>query len=248
MNIQLRNPHSVMAAIHKRPQDVLEIRLRSNRPSPAWTETAELAKSKGISVRRGGGGSREGRRGPRRETERVGSAEATVKSLEGVSLNHLFANAESRANGSGVWLALDCLQDLHNVGAIFRTASFFGVEGIILTRDKSAPLNHTVYDIAAGGIESVPFSVQTNLSRTLSQAKESGVWVLGTSEHADDDLKTIDRDRPWLVVVGNEEKGLRRLTLTKCDCVCRIPGNGDVTSLNVSVASGIMMATLCGAG
>jgi len=234
-----------MAALNRRPHDVLEIRLRGNRPSSAWAEAADLAKSKGISVLRGGGG-REGRRGPRRETERVGSAEATVKPLEGVALKTLFAGAESRANGRGIWLALDCLQDLHNVGAIFRTASFFGVQGIILTRDKSAPLNHTVYDIAAGGIESVPFSVQTNLSRTLSQAKEAGVWVLGTSEHADDELSSMDRDRPWLVVVGNEEKGLRRLTLTNCDCVCRIPGHGEVTSLNVSVASGIMMAALCG--
>ena len=239
-----------MAALKRRPQDVIEVRLRTNRPSPVWTDVADFARQCGVPVRRGGGrapGRGGSRRNNNRETERVGSAEATVKPLDGVSLESLFSGAESRASGNGVWLALDCLQDLHNVGAIFRTASFFGIQGIIITRDKSAPLNHTVYDIAAGGLESVPFSVQTNLSRTLSKAKESGVWVLGTSEHASDSLATVSRDRPWLVVVGNEEKGLRRLTIENCDCVCSIPGFGEVTSLNVSVATGILLSTLSGA-
>ena len=130
------------------------------------------------------------------------------------------------------------------MGAIFRTAAFLGVAGIVLTKDASAPLNSTVYDVASGGVDGVPFSLQTSLSRALDVAKEAGIWVLGTSEHATTDVSQIDRGRPWLMVVGNEEKGLRRLTQSKCDEICRITQRGPVDSLNVSVATGILIAAL----
>ena len=141
-----------------------------------------------------------------------------------------------------LFLALDCLQDPHNVGAIFRTAAFFGVSGIVLTKDRSAPLNAAVYDVASGGLEYVPFSIQTNLSRALQMAKEVGLWGLGTSEHCDTDFRDIPLDRPWLLIVGNEEKGMRRLTAERCDMLCRIPPQSPVSSLNVSVAAGILIA------
>jgi 23S rRNA (guanosine2251-2'-O)-methyltransferase len=95
-------------------------------------------------------------------------------------------------------------------------------------------------------MEHVPFSVHTNLSRALDQAKRAGLWVLGTSERADQDVSQIDRDRPWLLVVGNEERGLRRLTLDKSDAVCRLTPRGPITSLNVSVATGVLIAALTG--
>ena len=144
---------------------------------------------------------------------RVSAAVAVVRKRQGVSLDELFAPAvESR----GTWLALDRLQDPHNVGAIFRSASFFGVRGVVLTRNQSAPLSGTVYDVASGGIEYVPFSVVSNLARALEQSRQSNLWVLGTSERAEEDLAEVDRERNWLVVIGNEEKGLRRLTLKNC--------------------------------
>jgi 23S rRNA (guanosine2251-2'-O)-methyltransferase len=92
----------------------------------------------------------------------------------------------------------------------------------------------------------VPFSVQANLSRALKVAKDAGVWVLGTSEHADKDVADVPRDRPWLLVLGNEQKGLRQLTLKNCDEACRLSPRGNVTSLNVSVAAGVLMAKLTG--
>jgi 23S rRNA (guanosine2251-2'-O)-methyltransferase len=146
-----------------------------------------------------------------------------------------------------LWLALDQLQDPHNVGAVFRTAAFFGVRGIVVTRDRSAPLSAAVYDVGSGGLEYVPFSVQTNLARAIEAAKQSGVWVLGTSERAGKDVSQIDRDRRWLLVVGNEERGLRRLTLDHCDEVCRLTPRGPIGSLNVSVATGVLVAALTGA-
>lgn len=153
------------------------------------------------------------------KSERIGSAQATVRERNGLLIEELFANAESEP---GLWLALDCLQDPHNVGAIFRTASFFGVKGIVMTRDRSAPLTATVYDVAAGGLEYVPFGEPTNLARAMNIAKSSGIWLLGSSEHAELDVREVSRDRSWLLILGNEELGLRRLSLDKCDQVCKL--------------------------
>ncbi len=86
--------------------------------------------------------------------------------------------------------------------------------------------------------------MQVNLQRAFEVAKENGLWILGTSEHAKESLRTIDRDRPWLLVLGNEEKGMRRLTEEACDVLCQIPPQGQVTSLNVSVAAGIFISRL----
>ena len=118
------------------------------------------------------------------------------------------------------------------------------MQGIVVTKDRSAPLSGVAYDVATGGLEHVPFTLVPNLARAVAVAKESGLWVLGTSEHATDDVSKVDRGRPWLLIVGNEEKGMRRLTTEHCDSVCRITPAGDVTSLNVSVATGILIATL----
>ena len=91
----------------------------------------------------------------------------------------------------------------------------------------------------------MPFAVEINLRRALDAAKAAGLWILGSSEHAERGIEEIPRDRPWLLVLGNEEDGLRRLTLETCDEVCRVaPQGAAVTSLNVAVAAGILIATL----
>ncbi len=114
-----------------------------------------------------------------------------------------------------------------------------------MTADRAAPLSAVVYDVASGGVEAVPFAIENNLRRALEAAKAAGLWILGSSEHAERGIDAVARDRPWLLVLGNEEGGLRRLTLETCDEVCRIaPGGDAVTSLNVAVAAGILIATL----
>jgi 23S rRNA (guanosine2251-2'-O)-methyltransferase len=240
MSLVLKNPHSVLAALQTRPVDVVDVRLPAGKPSSAWADVVELAKQHAIPIRTNLAEE------PRRPTgeqkfERTGSAQATVRERNGLLIEELFANAESEP---GLWLALDCLQDPHNVGAIFRTASFFGIKGIVMTRDRSAPLTATVYDVAAGGLEHVPFGEPTNLARAMNVARTSGVWLLGSSEHAELDVREIPRDRSWLLILGNEELGLRRLSLDKCDQVCKLTARGTVPSLNVSVAAGVLMAEL----
>ncbi len=249
MTLELKNPHSVLAAIHARPHEVFDVHLASDTPSPAWTEVLDLAAASAVRVTRIGRSGRAAVRGG--ETSgRETLMSASVRERPDVSLEELFGKKtdvdEATSRASGLWLALDNLQDTHNVGAIFRTAAFFGVRGIVVTKDRSAPMNATVYDVAAGGVEHVPFTLVPNLARAIGIAKESGLWVLGTSEHATEEISQIDRDRPWLLIVGNEESGMRRLTAEHCDTVCRIAPRGEVTSLNVSVATGIMIAALSG--
>ena len=243
MSVLLRNPHSVLAALRHRPQDVLEVRLFAAKPSGAWEDVADQAAARRIPVVRNAVRQEGGRRSRRSAGDAPGRT-GTVDEVFSVEASTGSSSGESPSHG--VWLALDQLQDPQNVGAIFRSASFFGIRGVLLTRDRSAPLNGTVYDVASGGLESVPFATLPNLARGLDLARKAGLWVLGTSEHAEDDLANVASDRPWLIVVGNEEKGLRRLTLEKCDVVCSVSSRGEVGSLNVSVAAGVLMAALTG--
>lgn len=240
MPLMVRNPHSVLAAVKTRAQDVLEIALPDRMaPNDVWGQAASLAQEKGvrrtkarppISPNHGGG--------------RESAAHALIKESTGVPVEELFSNARKRAQGKGLWLALDGLQDPHNVGAIFRTAAFFGIQGVLLTQERSASLTSIVYDVASGGIEYTPFTLQTNLQRAFEIAKDQGLWILGATEHAHDSVQSIQPDRPWLLVLGNEEKGMRRLTEESCDLLCKIPSIGKVGSLNVSVAAGILMSWL----
>ncbi len=241
MTLQLQNPHSVLAALERRPGDVVDIAVPTGKPHGAWADVVEAASRHRIPIRQRA--PQRGREGGRRhaQTERSSAAVASVKPFGGVGLAGVLPRQPPER---GLWLALDRLTDPHNVGAIFRSAAFFGVQGVILSRDRSAPLNATVFDIACGGLEHVPFAVEANLARTLDQAKDAGLWILGTSEHAPQDVSEVDCERPWLMVVGNEEKGLRRLTLDKCDELCRLTPRGRVTSLNVSVATGVLIAAL----
>uniref|UniRef100_A0A7C2K137 RNA methyltransferase n=1 Tax=Schlesneria paludicola TaxID=360056 RepID=A0A7C2K137_9PLAN len=239
MTLLLRNPHSVIAALDRRPGDVLEVRLPPGKPSEAWRPVVESARERQIPIktelalppdRRGG------------KSERQGAACAIVREQAGALLETLWTAPPPQTGD--LWVALDCLQDPHNVGAVFRSAAFFGVRGVVLTKDRSAPLSSTVYDVASGGVESVPFVQTPNLASALKAAKSAGVWVLGSSERAAKDVSQIPHDRPWLLVIGNEEQGLRRLSQELCDEMCRITPQGDVGSLNASVAAGVLMSAL----
>jgi 23S rRNA (guanosine2251-2'-O)-methyltransferase len=250
MSLRLTNPHSVLAALEMRAASVLEVSVPAHisaKPTDddPWGAVAKLARAKGVKVQTASrGGSAPRNVNDDNQGGRAGLASAVVKESEGVALEELFAGAQERADGKGIWLALDSLQDPHNVGAIFRLASFFGIQGVLVTAERSAPLTATVYDVACGGVEYTPFTMQINLQRAFEAAKEAGLWILGTTEHQGDALESVKPDRPWLVVLGNEEKGMRRLTQESCDVLCRIPPQGKVTSLNVSTAAAVLMSRL----
>jgi 23S rRNA (guanosine2251-2'-O)-methyltransferase len=241
MSLVLRNPHSVLAALQTRPEDVFEVRLAPGSPSPKWSEVAELARQHSIPIRTNLAPV-DKRHAGEGKTERTGAAVALVRERPDRLVDELLALDPTR----GLWLALEQLQDPHNVGAIFRTAAFFGVKGIILTRERSAPLSATVYDVSSGGLEYVPFAIVPSLSRAITLAREVGVTVIGTSEHATRNLSDVPHDRPHLLIFGNEEFGLRRVTLENCDELVRLAPAGPIQSLNVSVAAGVCMSKFAG--
>ncbi|MCA9055031.1 MAG: RNA methyltransferase [Planctomycetaceae bacterium] len=238
----LKNPHSVLEAIRTRPADVLEVHLPDRTPRDAWQQVVDAAKSTGIAVRviSPERVNQDKRRGDPK-SGRAGGAEGLVRERQPLAAQDLFAGAREQ---NGLWLALDQVQDPHNLGAIFRSAAFFGVRGIVVTRHKSAPMTAVVYDVASGGVEYVPHAIEINLRQTLDTAKASGLWVLGTSEHVERTVWEVPHDRSWLLVLGNEESGLRRLTTETCDELCSVQPLGNIGSLNVSVAAGVVIAAL----
>jgi len=138
-------------------------------------------------------------------------------------------------------LVLDEVTDPHNLGACLRSADAAGVDAVIVPRDHSAPLNITVRKVASGAAETVPLVAVTNLSRTLSQLKERGIWLCGAAGEAEKTLYEQDLTGPLALVMGSEGRGLRRLTRESCDFLVAIPMAGKVASLNVSVATGVCL-------
>ncbi|HYE35807.1 23S rRNA (guanosine(2251)-2'-O)-methyltransferase RlmB [Methylocaldum sp.] len=139
------------------------------------------------------------------------------------------------------FLVLDHVQDPHNLGACLRTADAAGVQGIIITKDQSVGLTPTVAKVASGAAETVPVYRVTNLNRVLGWLKEAGLWIVGAAGEAEQSLYEIDLAIPLALVIGAEGKGLRRLTRESCDFLVKIPMFGQIESLNLSVATGVLL-------
>lgn len=138
-------------------------------------------------------------------------------------------------------LILDGVTDPHNLGACLRTADAAGVDAVIVPKDNSAPLNATVRKVACGAADIVPFIQVTNLARTMKDLQQEGVWITGTAGEADTNLYDSDLKGPTALVMGAEGKGMRRLTRENCDFLVKLPMAGSVSSLNVSVATGVCL-------
>jgi len=138
-------------------------------------------------------------------------------------------------------LILDNVQDPHNLGACLRSADGAGVQAVVIPKDRSVHLTPAVRTVACGAAEHIPLVEVTNLARLLDQLKEAGVWLVGTTDQAPKLIYEIDLTGPLALVMGSEGKGLRRLTAEKCDFLASIPMHGSVSSLNVSVATGVCL-------
>ena len=138
-------------------------------------------------------------------------------------------------------LILDGVQDPHNLGACLRTADAAGVHAVIAPRDKACGLTSTVRKVASGAAETVPFVQVTNLVRTIKELQQAGLWVIGTDPDSSEDLYSTDLTGPLALVLGAEGTGLRRLTREACDILVKLPMQGTVQSLNVSVSAGICL-------
>lgn len=159
--------------------------------------------------------------------------------IEYATIDELFEVAEKR-DERPFFVMLDGIEDPHNLGSIIRTADATGVHGVIIPNRRSANLTDTVAKASAGAIEHVKVARVTNLTQTISELKERGLWVFGTDVEGTD-YRHWNTDTPICLVIGNEGKGISRLVKENVDELITIPMSGNVQSLNASVAASIVM-------
>ena len=165
---------------------------------------------------------------------------AAVAAYQYAELDDLFAVAAKR-NEDPFFLILDELEDPHNLGSIMRTADATGAHGIIIPKRRAVGLTATVAKASTGAIEYIPVARVTNLSRTVEELKERGLWIVGTDAKGSDDYRNLDGKMPIGIIIGSEGKGMSRILKEKCDFLVHMPMIGKVTSLNASVAASLLM-------
>jgi 23S rRNA (guanosine2251-2'-O)-methyltransferase len=150
--------------------------------------------------------------------------------------------ALAKAEGkSPMVLVLDGVQDPHNLGACLRTADACGALAVVIPKDRAVQMNATVRKVAAGAAETTPVAVVTNLARALRLLKDAGLWIVGADAEGPKLAHETDLSGPIALVMGAEGAGLRQLTRDTCDFLVRLPQQGSVESLNVSVATGMLL-------
>ena len=233
MNLSLgRNP--VLEAL-KSGRDINKLWIAEGSQGGSMGQITQLAKRNGVLVQFV----------PKKKIEQMvegihQGVAAQVAAYQYAELDDLFNLAEKR-NESPFFLLLDELEDPHNLGSIMRTADAVGAHGIIIPKRRSVGLTATVAKASTGAIEHVPVARVTNLSRTIDELKDRGVWIVGTDAKESDDYRNLDGGMPLTLVIGSEGKGMSRLIREKCDFLVQLPMVGHVTSLNASVAASLLM-------
>ena len=228
--------HAVRALLARRPRDVLRLCFAEARNDQRLRELRELATAAGVKAanlpmaaldQETGGAAHQG-------------VLAEVRPSATLNENALLDLLTS-ARQPPLVLVLDGVTDPHNLGACLRTADAAGALAVVAPRDRAAGLTPVVRKVAAGAAEIIPFAQVTNLARSLRDMKAAGLWIAGTAGDGEQELFASDLSGPLAVVMGSEGRGLRRLTRESCDFSVRLPMQGSVESLNVSVAAGVVL-------
>ena len=157
------------------------------------------------------------------------------------TLEDLLDQANKSKGQMGLIVLLDGVEDPHNLGAIIRTALAAGAHGIVIPERRAAGLTDTVARASAGALAHLPVARVTNLARTMEELKEAGYWLVGLDENGEKSYTEVDYTTPTGIVMGGEGSGLHELTRKRCDFVVSLPTSGPVKSLNVSVATGVVL-------
>ncbi|WGO97507.1 23S rRNA (guanosine(2251)-2'-O)-methyltransferase RlmB [Saccharophagus degradans] len=165
---------------------------------------------------------------------------AYAKEGQSYTENDLYPLIEA-IEGDPLIVVLDGVTDPHNLGACLRSADAAGAHALIVPKDNSVGLTEVARKVACGAADNVPLIVVTNLARCLKKMQEQGLWVAGTTGDTDKSIYDVDLTGPRVIVMGAEGTGMRRLTTETCDDLVKIPMLGSVTSLNVSVATGVVL-------
>ena len=167
--------------------------------------------------------------------------QGVVARVSALAARHSLDEVLDGVEGPPLVLVLDGVTDPHNLGACLRVADGAGAHAVVAPKDHAVGLNATVAKVASGAAETVPYLMVTNLARTLAELKDRDIRVIGTSEDAERTLYDVDLRGPVALVLGAEGAGMRQLTKKTCDELVRIPMQGAVESLNVSVAAGVCL-------
>jgi 23S rRNA (guanosine2251-2'-O)-methyltransferase len=230
--------HAVGVRMKTAPQSIIEVYYEATRRDARMRQFLDRAKSAGVRLIEADG---------ERLAKLAGShghqgVAARVEAVAQVhSLDELLEQLEADGISKPLLLVLDGVTDPHNLGACLRVADGAGAHAVIAPKDHAVGVNATVAKVASGAAETVPYFMVTNLARTLNELKERGIWIIGTSDDAPKTLYEVDLTGPTALVLGAEGDGMRQLTRKTCDELIGIPMMGAVSSLNVSVASGVCL-------
>ncbi len=227
--------HTVRALLGRSPERVRRVYLQQGRTDQRAAEIELLARAANRPVERVDAGRLRGWVG---DSVHQGVV-AEVEPLGPLPEDEFYA--QLGAAGAPLVLALDGVQDPHNLGACLRTANACGALAVVVPRDRAAALNATARKVAAGAAETTPVVTVTNLSRSLKLIKEAGLWIVGADAGATQRADEADLTGGRCLVLGAEGAGLRELTRRNCDWLVRLPNLGSVESLNVSVAAGMLL-------
>ncbi len=230
--------HAVSVLLEHHPEQVKELWLEHR--VQLTDSQQQYLRRLGIAVQRMDGKWLEQRTGYARHHGWV----AVVISVGALDEQTLWRLVESRGERLTL-LVLDEVQDPHNLGACLRSANAFGVDAVVLSRDRACGVSPVVTKAAAGAVASTPLVAVSNLVRCLQQLKQRGVWVYGADDQGDVELDAELFSGPIALVFGSEGKGIRRLVREQCDQLFKIPMFGQVPCLNVSVAVGVGLYVAC---
>ena len=227
--------HAVQALLQHHPKRVKQIWLSEGRSEPRLQALLALAAENRVAV-----GQAE-RREMDAWVEGVHQGVVAEVSPSQVWGELMLEEMLERTETPQLILVLDGVTDPHNLGACLRTADAAGATAVIVPKDKSATLTPVVRKVACGAAEVIPLVAVTNLARTLEKLQQRGLWVVGTAGEAEQEIYQQDLTGPLVMIMGAEGKGMRRLTREHCDFLVKLPMSGSVSSLNVSVATGVCL-------
>ena len=226
----------VEGALSNDAERVREVLVENGQRNPRVHELAERAKALKIPVHHR----------PREQLDRV-AGEARHQGIVALYQPPPLAGENDlsdlieKAGNEALVLVLDGVTDPHNLGACLRSAAAAKVTAVVVPKDRAVGLTPVVRRASAGGADRVPLVAATNLARALRTLKDAGVWITGLAGDTEQSIYDMDLKGPVALVLGSEGEGIRRLTRETCDFVAKIPMPGTMESLNVSVATGIVL-------
>jgi 23S rRNA (guanosine2251-2'-O)-methyltransferase len=225
--------HAVESALRRSPEQVLQLWVQAGRKDRRMQTILGLAGTHGVSVETCSRDVLQKKSAEQKHQGVVARIRAGKQSQP--ELKDILARPEL------LLLVLDGVQDPHNLGACLRSADASGVDAVIVSKNRSPGLTPVVRNVASGAAETTAFIQVSNLARALQQLKDNDVWIVGTAGEAGTSLYDSTASNRLAIVMGSEGEGLRRLTREACDELIYIPMQGQVESLNVSVATGVCL-------